>query len=51
MELLVNNPHNASRITNNWMRFGVPLVGCGEWSEVAYGKLQGKVSTYMQSLV
>ena len=40
-----------SRITNKWIRFGVPLVGCGEWSEVAYGKLQGTVSTYMQSLV
>jgi len=26
-----------SRITNKWMIFGVPLVGCGEWSEVAYG--------------
>ena len=40
----------VSRITNKCMRFGVPLIGCGEWSEVAYGKLQGTVSAYMQSL-
>ena len=43
-------PNLISRITNKWIRFGVPLVGCGEWSEVAYGKLQGTVSAYMQSL-
>ena len=43
--------NKLSRITNKWTRFGVPLVGCGDCSEVPHRKLQGTVSTYMQSLV
>ena len=35
---------SPSRITNKWMRLGVPLVGCGECSDVAHGKLQGNFS-------
>ena len=40
-----------SRITNKWMRLGVPLVGCGEGSEVAHGKLQGNFSILKQNLL
>ena len=28
-----------SRITNKWMKLGVPLVGCGDYSTAAHGKL------------
>ena len=28
----------SSWITNKWMRLEVPLVGCGDCSEVAHGK-------------
>ena len=30
---------DTSRITNKWMRLGVPLVGCGDLSEAAHENL------------
>ena len=40
-----------SRITNKWMKLGVPLVGCGDCSAAAHGKLWGISSIHKQSLV
>ena len=39
-----NGAMDPSRITNKWIRLGVPLVGCGDLSEAAHGKLKAYFS-------
>ena len=42
---------HPSLITNEWMRLGVPLVGCGVCSDVAHGKVQAIFSILKENLV
>ena len=40
-----------SWITNKWLRFGVPLVRCGDCLEAAHGKFSYIFSKQKQSLI
>ena len=40
----------SSRITNKWVRLGVPLVGCGDSSDVAHENLWPNIYTQNKNL-